>query len=335
MGTEVQYLVNVSVDLSNSNSDVGKLRPGRADTWLSLNRRTLSIEGKSGFREIQGTMDKLHDWFNRDSVKRTMLKHEEIFKEQVCELHRLYRVQKSLMAELRNNEAKVQSHTHSLTRGKPKAQYGYMNPDHKAEFWNSAASSNTSNHQCENWHTVRGTRPKNKGQWLQVGDLSSQEASCCSRDTSRSQRSFDLECPAEESAADENTSAVEETGPFQRPLIDKLCISYPQNWPNCSEQDTNVELTLSTGGSRDVEKKREWGCKKPEFGCSNSSSRENRWLLPSTTGWSESLKKQTTETQRFMVTESGKEEHGDSLDRQNIQHPPCFRRYLYIEHHEL
>lgn len=219
-------------------------------------------------------------------------------------------------------EVKVQSLTHSLTLGNPKAQKGYMVPDPKAEFWNSSASSNTSNHQCENWHIFGGTSTKNKGQWLQVGELSSQEASCCSRDTSRSQRSIDLECPAEESAADDNTSAVEEPGPFQRPLIDKLCMSYPQNWPNCIEQDTNVELTLHTGGSGDVRKKREWGCQKPEFGCSNSSSRENRWLIPSATGWSGSLKSQATETQKFSVKESGKEEQSDSLDRQNIQHPP-------------
>ncbi|GAB4840086.1 hypothetical protein Ancab_020797 [Ancistrocladus abbreviatus] len=42
--------------------------------------------------------------YNRDIVKQTMLKHEAIFKNQVCELHRLYGVQRDLMDEFRRKE---------------------------------------------------------------------------------------------------------------------------------------------------------------------------------------------------------------------------------------
>ncbi|GAB4829084.1 hypothetical protein Ancab_018746 [Ancistrocladus abbreviatus] len=42
--------------------------------------------------------------YDRDIVKQTMLEHEAIFKNQVCELHRLYRVQRDLMDEFRRKE---------------------------------------------------------------------------------------------------------------------------------------------------------------------------------------------------------------------------------------
>ncbi|CAL9136160.1 unnamed protein product, partial [Musa textilis] len=54
-------------------------------------------------------MERLAECNSRDAVRNTMLKHEEIFKQQigcmqVYELHRLYKDQKLRMAELRNNE---------------------------------------------------------------------------------------------------------------------------------------------------------------------------------------------------------------------------------------
>ncbi|PKA65422.1 hypothetical protein AXF42_Ash005756 [Apostasia shenzhenica] len=44
-----------------------------------------------------------------ESIKITMLQHEQVFKQQVHELHRLYEVQKKLMAELRSRDMKVSS----------------------------------------------------------------------------------------------------------------------------------------------------------------------------------------------------------------------------------
>lgn len=49
-------------------------------------------------------MERLAECDSRDAIRNTMLKHEEIFKQQVYELHRLYKDQKLRMAELRNNE---------------------------------------------------------------------------------------------------------------------------------------------------------------------------------------------------------------------------------------
>ncbi|KAK8663866.1 hypothetical protein V6N13_083671 [Hibiscus sabdariffa] len=48
-------------------------------------------------------MEKLFRPYDKESLRMTMLKHEETFKEQVYELHRLYRIQKTLMESTREN----------------------------------------------------------------------------------------------------------------------------------------------------------------------------------------------------------------------------------------
>nr|KYP65789.1 hypothetical protein KK1_012055 [Cajanus cajan] len=42
--------------------------------------------------------------YDKDIVKRMMLQHEAIFKDQVCELHRLYRIQRDLMNEFKRKD---------------------------------------------------------------------------------------------------------------------------------------------------------------------------------------------------------------------------------------
>ncbi|URE09908.1 hypothetical protein MUK42_36772 [Musa troglodytarum] len=48
------------------------------------------------------TMDSFLRRHELESLRNTMLKHEEVFRHQVHELHQLYRVQRMLMAELRS-----------------------------------------------------------------------------------------------------------------------------------------------------------------------------------------------------------------------------------------
>ncbi|KAH7671724.1 hypothetical protein IHE45_09G006800 [Dioscorea alata] len=44
-------------------------------------------------------MDRFLEQYNREYVKKVMINQQEIFKQQVRELHRLYKVQKMLMIE--------------------------------------------------------------------------------------------------------------------------------------------------------------------------------------------------------------------------------------------
>ncbi|KAL2528359.1 uncharacterized protein Fot_20960 [Forsythia ovata] len=48
-------------------------------------------------------MEKFLNPYDKEYMKMTMLKHEETFREQVCELHRLYHIQKILMKDIAKN----------------------------------------------------------------------------------------------------------------------------------------------------------------------------------------------------------------------------------------
>lgn len=62
----------------------------------------------------------------KESIKNTVLKHEEVFKQQVQELHRLYEVQKKLMSDVRSKTLKKKisflaaSNPHVITGSKNK-----------------------------------------------------------------------------------------------------------------------------------------------------------------------------------------------------------------------
>ncbi|CAI9758502.1 unnamed protein product [Fraxinus pennsylvanica] len=55
-------------------------------------------------------MEKLLNSYDKEYMKMAMLKHEETFREQVCELHRLYQIQKMLMRETAKNGRNTQDY---------------------------------------------------------------------------------------------------------------------------------------------------------------------------------------------------------------------------------
>ncbi|KAL2522686.1 uncharacterized protein Fot_26609 [Forsythia ovata] len=55
-------------------------------------------------------MEKLLNSYDKEYMKMAMLKHEETFREQVCELHRLYQIQKRLMRETAKNRRTAQDY---------------------------------------------------------------------------------------------------------------------------------------------------------------------------------------------------------------------------------
>ncbi|KAL6603573.1 hypothetical protein ACP70R_043934 [Stipagrostis hirtigluma subsp. patula] len=66
------------------------------------------------------TMEKYSWHDSKESVRRTIMEHDKIFRQQVHELHRLYQVQKSLMAELGCEKHNFQSRTedtHEMVQG--------------------------------------------------------------------------------------------------------------------------------------------------------------------------------------------------------------------------
>ncbi|KAJ6740433.1 hypothetical protein OIU79_000538 [Salix purpurea] len=55
------------------------------------------------------TMEKFLKPCDKECMRMAMLKHEETFKEQVCELHRLYRIQKIMMRNIESNRPSTRS----------------------------------------------------------------------------------------------------------------------------------------------------------------------------------------------------------------------------------
>ncbi|KAG7972575.1 hypothetical protein I3843_07G190900 [Carya illinoinensis] len=221
MGTKVEYTINLLAASPNSSSFTVRC----VDYWDSL-RNSRLIKGncsRTGLDNFEDSMDKkLEKEPSIEPIKRTMQMHEDVFKHQVSELHRLYRVQKMLMEELKK-EPKQDRHRSSTTNSDINHSH-FINPCHP---------------------TTRTTCGLNFSLQRLRDDPSSRERSgSCSGETVRMPRDFDLERPAEEDIST-GISAVDEDQAepsSQRPnRIDKMSI-------DGSDEDCKVELTLSIGG---------------------------------------------------------------------------------------
>ncbi|XP_074588603.1 uncharacterized protein LOC141844451 [Curcuma longa] len=120
---------------------------------------------------VKTSMERLGECHGRTSLRNTMLKHEEIFRQQVRELHRIYRVQKMLMFELtRTKPGSTQSET---------AKAAAVTTDTRTRNWSSTASTSDTSHSSH----------MSNVNFLNI----------CSGDQSNArEKGFDLEQPAEE-----------------------------------------------------------------------------------------------------------------------------------------
>ncbi|KAK7291877.1 hypothetical protein RIF29_07379 [Crotalaria pallida] len=98
MGTKVEYSINLlATSVDSNNLTVG----GGVDVW-DHNQNKESKDNRQ---------KRMIDRNNLELIKKTMQMHEDIFKHQVRELHRVYSVQRMLMDELKkkNSEQKFQT----------------------------------------------------------------------------------------------------------------------------------------------------------------------------------------------------------------------------------
>ncbi|GJM97583.1 hypothetical protein PR202_ga14519 [Eleusine coracana subsp. coracana] len=85
-----------------------------------VDKLLLKASGQKILHALDESMDKISKQESKDAVRRTIIEHNRIFRQQVHELHRLYRVQKSLMAELDCQSHNFQSETeemHEMVQG--------------------------------------------------------------------------------------------------------------------------------------------------------------------------------------------------------------------------
>lgn len=237
MGTRLEPTFN---PLATSAHSSNTFTIQRVNAWQHFQDSTTRLPPKfiHTFSAMTGSLDKFQEAINKmlqkgdvDAIRKTMQDHENAFKNQVKELHRLYSVQKMLMEELRK-----ESNQNALWC--PMAINSGIN------------HSQFSNQENQTAQTIGGGLIFNL-QSLRSDDPSSRERSgSCSGDNMRiMSRGFDLERPAAEEDMSTGVSTVDEdqAGP-STPIVGKI-VSNKMSIDGCEDEESDVELTLSIGGS--------------------------------------------------------------------------------------
>ncbi|KAJ9689412.1 hypothetical protein PVL29_014887 [Vitis rotundifolia] len=157
MGTKLQYMINVLATSPNSS----RLTEKPMDDWDYFKNKELKVDFKRNcIDKLHNSMDRILEQNNVETIKKTMLMHEDVFKHQVQELHRLYSVQKMLMKELKGEKKQTR-------------------------LWSPRAGLISQHHLP--LHTACGD-----SFWVQDDPSSRELSSSCSGDTLRMARGLDL-----------------------------------------------------------------------------------------------------------------------------------------------
>ncbi|KAL5769179.1 hypothetical protein ACOSQ2_015962 [Xanthoceras sorbifolium] len=224
MGTKIEYAIDpLASAIPNGNSFTVH---GLYDWQFFQTREELKKIQTRNWLEIDFSysMDRTLEKYNSESIKKTMQIHEDIFRHQVKELHRLYSVQKTLMAELKKQHKQNQVWSNSMTNSD-------INHSQKLIKQNYATTQTTSGYVV-------------KFQNVSDDPSSRERSGSCSGETIRfTPRSFDLERPA----MDED-----QAGPSSRipPISNKI-----MSTDGSDHEDSEVELTLSIGVSSSSKKR--------------------------------------------------------------------------------
>lgn len=84
MGLKLQPSCNLLTTSLKNNRDAGPLIFTSQDTRIDLNNRLQKFDSLTGLEQVQGgSMDRLFKQNNRECLRNTMMRQEEIFKQQV------------------------------------------------------------------------------------------------------------------------------------------------------------------------------------------------------------------------------------------------------------
>ncbi|XP_019239351.1 PREDICTED: uncharacterized protein LOC109219363 isoform X2 [Nicotiana attenuata] len=162
-------------------------------------------------------MERIAELKSIESIKRTMLMHENIFKQQVKELHRLYNLQRKLMLELKNEMSKIEDPRLLLDK----------------------SMINTTSQNLSTWQQqpTREIGFNSVHLYGLTDDQQGERSGSCSGENSRilmPVRGFNLELPSDHQ---EGTSTS------------TICASYDHAKMRNIDEEADVELTLSIGPS--------------------------------------------------------------------------------------
>lgn len=202
---------------------------------------------------------------------------------QVQELHRLYRIQKMLMPELRGNREQTHASLASTAPGATHIGSDYVKLDTQTQYWITGTSSRTSHCPYSNIHHLP-TQPNSEHNFYQSfyvrSEQNSNEVSNNSGYGFRMQRGFNLEHPDEDDNFSEFNLMRDRTSIFREASKDKMANYGPQDLHFCSDKGGDIELTLSIGHTTD-KKKQKHPCLNLKLGCFESPPNETRQLMTS------------------------------------------------------
>lgn len=136
--------------------------------------------------------------YNKDDLKQTMLKHEAIFKNQVYELHRLYRKQRDLMDEVKRKD--LNKHQIPLETSSSSSPFASQMPSEDARHLKipGLPSVNSMIANAENIHSPLSFIRSSTTQAGYSGKNSKDADGFDSRPTKVRRKMFDLHLPADE-----------------------------------------------------------------------------------------------------------------------------------------
>ncbi|WOL06474.1 hypothetical protein Cni_G15208 [Canna indica] len=299
MGSKLHQINRLFTTFRKNKCDVVTVGLKTTDIRTVSNNLLLNAGILGGLNQLKVSMDGFPESQDKDSVRSTMLKHEEIFRHQVHELHRLYRVQKILMNEI--GEKKVNLHFPS--------EGAAAMVDTRTRIWSSTASTSDTSH-SSHVSNIHQSAPCS----TRAG-LISRELSICSRDQSNVQiKGFDLEQPAEEYTSKGERTTKDRLNPaMYGKQLKETSSEGPLSW---NDDASEIELTLSIGCGPNKKKRTHSLHPNIDIGCSNPTPSDTRPLLSS----------------RSVRQEKGEEcgESSAGLDRENFESPPWLLQALNL-----
>ncbi|KAF8389763.1 hypothetical protein HHK36_024282 [Tetracentron sinense] len=190
---------------------------------------------------------------DREVLKQTMLKHESIFRKQVLELHRLYKIQRDLMDEIKKKELHEYQIPVETSHSSPFAPQ--MPSEDARKMWhvNSLPLVTSTCTQLSFSDADNMKAPLNfiKGHSMQAGPVpvqngvSSKDCELETKSKKFRRRFFDLQLPADEYVDSEEGECFEEEKVFGVSME----ASYPPK-KNCEvASGSDVKLSLGSGGN--------------------------------------------------------------------------------------
>ncbi|XP_077211473.1 uncharacterized protein LOC143846795 [Tasmannia lanceolata] len=247
MGTKVQskncLLEHFFMGDLNGDANTGNWSPFYGDKMFT------NAQYYNGF--TQRPVDVYLD-YDKELLKQTMLRHEAIFRKQVCELHRLYRIQRDLMSDLQRKELHKYSISAFTSQSNPISSQ--VPCEDTQTIWKMPTFSMVNSGCCA--PSISGTNiqsPLNflKESIVQAGSRPMQNGSSvndCDLSDSKPRkflrRTFDLQLPADEYIVIEDGEGIEE----EKVREVSLAATYSFNRICGVEPDSDLKLTLSTGG---------------------------------------------------------------------------------------